>query len=192
MNAKVEISRKAVFLDRDATLNTHPGGGWVVHPDGLELIPGIAPPLKRFAEAGYLLIVITNQRGVALGRLSLETLAEINRKLFDELEAKGVRLDGLYFCPHGDEAGCDCRKPKPGMLLKAAREFGIDLEASWMLGDQDRDAQTAVAAGVTPLLVRSDERTSINVDGVETPILDDLAAAARHILGGQGSPDTAV
>jgi D-glycero-D-manno-heptose 1,7-bisphosphate phosphatase len=174
--------RKAVFLDRDGTLNESPGAGWVLHPDELRIISGVPEALKRLSEAGYLLVIVTNQRGVALGKLTLETLTLIHEKLVDSLEKEGVVIVDIRFCPHGEEDNCDCRKPKPGMLLSAAEDLNIDLERSWMIGDQERDARTAIAAGVRPLLLSSAPMDEIVLDVGRISVFKGLPDAVDFIL----------
>lgn len=148
--------QRAVFLDRDGTLNEFVG--FLTRPEQLTLIPGAAEAVRAINRAGYLAIVVTNQPVIARGECTFETLAAIHEKLETELGRKGAFLDGLYYCPHHPDRGfegeraaykkaCDCRKPEPGMLLRAAADFHIDLAHSVMIGDSDRDVETGEKAG---------------------------------------------
>ena len=152
----------AVFLDRDGTLNVFKG--YISEPDAIELIDGAAHAVRRINEKGYLAVLATNQPVVARGACSPEMLDRIHCRLEALLGEEGAYLDGVYFCPHHPDKGfagenplyktdCDCRKPKPGMLLRAAKEMNIDLSASYMVGDAQTDVQTARNAGCRPVLL---------------------------------------
>lgn len=154
--------QRAVFLDRDGTLNVK--NGFVTSPEQLELIPGAGEAVRRINEAGFLAILITNQPVIARGECTEQTLKEIHNKLETLLGEHGAYLDAIYYCPHHPDGGypgeipslkieCDCRKPAPGLLLKAARDFHIDLASSYMAGDSWRDAACAVNAGCTPIFL---------------------------------------
>lgn len=155
----------AVFLDRDGTLNVFKG--YISDPDAIELIDGAAEAVRILNEKGYLAVLATNQPVVARGACTIETLDRIHCRLEALLGEKGAYLDGSYFCPHHPDKGfegedplyktdCDCRKPKPGMLLRAAAELRIDLAASYMVGDAPTDVQTALNAGCRPVLLSAD------------------------------------
>lgn len=148
--------QQAVFLDRDGTINKDVG--FLTDIDSMELIPGAAEAVRKINESGYLAVVVTNQPVIARGELTFEQLQEINNKLETLLGKEGAYIDALYFCPHHPDKGfagerlaykcnCDCRKPKPGMLLHAAEDFNIDLSLSYMAGDSDRDVQAGIQAG---------------------------------------------
>ncbi|MDR0475849.1 MAG: D-glycero-beta-D-manno-heptose 1,7-bisphosphate 7-phosphatase [Treponema sp.] len=154
------IKQKAVFLDRDGTINTF--NGFVTKPEGFELIDGAAEAIKKINSLGYLAIVITNQPVIARGEADLETLDLIHMKMETELGKKGAYIDGLFYCPHHPDKGfpgeqikykinCTCRKPKPGMILQAAEKYNIDLAESFMVGDDMCDVQAGVNAGCTPI-----------------------------------------
>lgn len=154
--------QKAVFLDRDGTINIYKG--FLRHIDDFELIPGIAEAIKKINASGYLCIVVTNQPVIARGEVTVNELDTIHKKMETELGLKGAYIDGLYYCPHHPHKGydgevpelkieCDCRKPKPGMLLKAAKDFNIDLSQSYMVGDSENDIKAGMAAGCTSILV---------------------------------------
>ena len=154
--------QKCVFLDRDGTLNKYVS--FLRDIDQLELLPGAAEAVRRINASGYLAIVITNQPVIARGEVTVPQLQEIHNKLETMLGREGAYLDAIYYCPHHPHKGyegevpelkfdCDCRKPKPGMLLKAAEDFHIDLSASYMVGDGDDDVLCALNAGCTPVKI---------------------------------------
>lgn len=154
--------QKAVFLDRDGTLNRYVG--FLRDIDEFELIPGVAEAVCRLNASGYLVIVVTNQPVVARGEVSQAELERIHMKLETELGHEGAYLDGLYYCPHHPDKGfagevpelkvdCDCRKPKPGLLLRAAEDFNIDFAASWMVGDSRNDIGCGQQAGTHTALL---------------------------------------
>lgn len=159
--------QKAIFLDRDGTLNKYVD--FLRDIEQFELIPGTEDAIRKINESGYLAIVVTNQPVIARGEVSLEELEEIHNKLETLLGLKGAYVDAIYYCPHHPHKGyegerpeykieCDCRKPKPGMLLKAAENFNIDLSQSWMIGDGENDIKAGIAAGCkTVLLSEKDE-----------------------------------
>ena len=154
--------QKAVFLDRDGTINKYVG--FLRNIDDFELIEGIAEAIRKINESGYLAIVVTNQPVVARGEVSFEELEEIHNKMETLLGEEGAYLDAIYYCPHHPHKGyegerpelkidCDCRKPKPGMLLKAAADFNIDLSQSWMVGDGENDVKAGRNAGCKTALI---------------------------------------
>jgi D-glycero-D-manno-heptose 1,7-bisphosphate phosphatase len=152
------MAQKAIFLDRDDTLIEDPG--YINHPDQVKLIKGVARALVEFKELGYVLIVVSNQSGVARGIVSEEGLAEIHDRLKELLAKEGAFLDQIYYCPfHPDgvidryRKESDLRKPKPGMLLTAADEMDIDLGQSWMIGNSDRDIIAGSQAGCSTILI---------------------------------------
>ena len=136
----LDIARVAVFLDRDGVINRRaPEGEYITDPDDFELLPGVAAALKSLTDAGAVLFVATNQRGVARGLLSEQTLAEIHGRMAVDLACSGVRLEGVYACPH-EEGECDCRKPGIGLMLHAQAEHPwIDFARSHVVGDSMRD-----------------------------------------------------
>lgn len=152
------MSRAAVFLDRDGTLNVEID--FVRTPDELRLIPGAGRALRHLNDLGLLTCVISNQSGVARGFFTEEDLGPIHARLVEELARDGGRLDRIYYCPHHPTMGiapydvdCQCRKPRPGMLLRAAEELGIDLAASYVVGDRLGDMKAGRAVGATAILV---------------------------------------
>lgn len=154
--------QKAIFLDRDGTINKYVG--FLRNIDDFELIDGVAEAIRKINESGYLAIVVTNQPAIARGEVSFEELEEIHNKMETLLGKEGAYLDAIYYCPHHPHKGyegerpelkidCDCRKPKPGMLLKAAADFNIDLSRSWMVGDGENDIQAGINAGCKTVLL---------------------------------------
>ena len=157
--------QKAVFLDRDGTINKYVG--FLRNIDEFELMDGVTDAIKKVNASGYLAIVVTNQPVIARGEVSFEELEEIHNKMETLLGKEGAYLDAIYFCPHHPHKGyegerpelkfdCDCRKPKPGMLLNAARDFNIDLSQSWMIGDGENDIKAGQNAGCQTALIGSE------------------------------------
>jgi D-glycero-D-manno-heptose 1,7-bisphosphate phosphatase len=146
--------RRAVFLDRDGTLirDRHHLGD----PEGVELLPGTAETLAALQAVGALLVVVSNQSGIGRGLYTAAAVERVNERLASLLAEHGISLDGIYVCPHAPDDGCDCRKPQPGLLVRAADELGIDLAASILVGDAHRDIEAAAAVGVQALRVRKD------------------------------------
>ncbi len=158
--------QKAVFLDRDGTINKYVG--FLRNIDDFELLEGVADAIKKINESGYLAIVVTNQPVIARGEVTFDELQEIHNKMETLLGKEGAYLDAIYFCPHHKDKGfkgeipelkfdCDCRKPKPGMILKAAEDFNIDLNSSWMIGDGENDIQAGKNAGCMTALIGTDD-----------------------------------
>lgn len=154
--------QRAVFLDRDGTINKYVG--FLRDIDEFELIDSVAGAIRRINESGYLAIVVTNQPVIARGEVSYAQLQQIHNKMETLLGREGAYLDAIYYCPHHPHKGydgeipelkidCKCRKPKPGMLLKAARDFNIDLTSSWMIGDGENDIKAGRAAGCKTALI---------------------------------------
>jgi histidinol-phosphate phosphatase family protein len=140
--------KKAAFLDRDGVINRKPPEGkYVTRWEELEILPGVPEAIVLLTRAGYCVLAVSNQRCVAKGLLTVSELESIHERLCQELETKGAHLTKIYYCPHDNNPPCSCRKPAPGMLLKAARENGIKLESSWMVGDSEVDIQAGRRAG---------------------------------------------
>jgi D-glycero-D-manno-heptose 1,7-bisphosphate phosphatase len=145
--------RKAAFLDRDGTLNQPPAAGqYITDPDDLCLLDGVVDAVDELRQEGYACVVVSNQRGVALGHLSESDLAAIDSRL-----RKLVALDGAYYCTHHLDARCGCRKPEPGLLIRAAEELELDLTTSLMIGDSDSDLEAGRRAGCISLKVASED-----------------------------------
>ena len=137
---------RAVFLDRDGVL-TRERQDYVKNPEELEILPGIDGPLREIRQRGFRIVVVTNQSVVGRGLTSREELSRIHEKLRLELANRGCTVDAIYYCPHRPEEGCGCRKPEPGLILEAAKDLGIDVRSSWMIGDKEIDLEAARRAG---------------------------------------------
>jgi D-glycero-D-manno-heptose 1,7-bisphosphate phosphatase len=178
-------SRRAVFLDRDGVLDRRPPPHeYVTSVEALEVLPGVPEAVASLRAAGYLPIVVSNQRGVARGLVGEEVLAAIERKLLDA----GVAVEAFYYCRHDLDEGCDCRKPRPGLLLQAAREHGVDLRASVMVGDEETDVEAGRAAGCRTVRIGPAGTTT-----AADVLASDLAAAAELVaarFGGAPGPAT--
>jgi D-glycero-D-manno-heptose 1,7-bisphosphate phosphatase len=152
--------KRAVFIDRDGTISEEVG--YINHASRFRLFPYAASAIKHLNENGWLAIVTTNQAGVARGYFSEDMIKTVHAAMTKGLEGGGARLDAIYYCAHHPSVGetpyrvdCDCRKPKPGLISRAARDFDIDLDASWMVGDRYSDIELARNAGVQSAFVLS-------------------------------------
>ena len=148
---------RAVFIDRDGTLSEEIG--YVNHVSRFRLLPRSAEAIKKLNDAGIAAVIITNQAGVARGYFPEERILEVHKRMEELLADGGAKLDGIYYCPHHPSAGeppyradCDCRKPKPGLLLRAAKELDIDIKNSYMIGDKFSDVELAHNAGCKGIL----------------------------------------
>ena len=145
------------FLDRDGVLNRRPPvAAYVRRPEDVEWLPGALDAVRRLSEAGIRLIVVSNQAGVARGAMTMADLAAVEERMQADVTAAGGRIESFLYCPHGWDDGCDCRKPRPGMLYEAQRQFDLDLSRTPFVGDDERDGQAAEAAGCPFLLVTDD------------------------------------
>ena len=136
---------RAVFLDRDNTLIFDPG--YIHEAEKVRLLEGVGRGLRLLKEAGYLLIVVSNQSGIGRGYYTPKEFWEVNERLQELLKPHGVRIDDFFFCPHRPDEGCSCRKPATGMVEEAARKWGIELGESFVIGDKDSDVELAFRAG---------------------------------------------
>jgi len=178
----------AAFIDRDGVINVE--HGYVHRAEDFELIPGVPQGLAQLAAAGYRLVVVTNQSGIARGRYTVADMDKLHEHMRTVLLEHRVQLAGIYYCPHlpgGSVAEyaieCDCRKPAPGLLLQAARELGLDLNRSVIVGDKASDIQAGRAAGVAfKVLVRSGHDFDAAAEGLADAVADDLGSAAQIIL----------
>ena len=180
---------KAVFLDRDGTVTVEKGH--LGNPDDLELHAGAADAIRRLREAGWSVFVVTNQSGVARGMFTEEELASVHFRMVAMLGAEGASIDGLYSCPHHPEGrvleyavDCDCRKPRPGLILQAAREHGVDLASSVIVGDARRDIDAGRSAGLAAcvlVLTGHGAETAKTIHGADA-VVADIQAAADWIL----------
>ena len=177
---------RAVFLDRDGTINVDVH--YLGDPAKFKIYPGVAQGVKRLQDAGFLIIVITNQSGIARGYYGLGTLGAIHRQMREELGATGVKVNGIYFCPHHPDDGCQCRKPGTGMLEQAIAEYDIDAARSYMLGDKPKDAGAGQNVGAMGILIpEPNERDALmkeRKNWVAEPdyLADDFTDAVNWIL----------
>lgn len=173
---------KLVILDRDGTIN-HDSDSHVKSTEEWSPIEGSLEAIARLTQAGYRVVVATNQSGIARGLFDTTTLIAIHDKLQKAVAQAGGRIDAFFFCPHAADSDCDCRKPKPGMLLEIARRFNVALADVYMVGDAQRDLEAAAAAGAKPVLVLTGKGGKTKSDGkmpAGTEVFPDLAAFARR------------
>jgi D-glycero-D-manno-heptose 1,7-bisphosphate phosphatase len=183
-----ESARRAVFLDRDGTINEE--REYLHRVEEFRFIDGVPRAIARLNDAGFLVLVVTNQSGVARGYYDLAAVERLHRHIDAELASRGARVDGWYVCPHHPREGvnehvrpCDCRKPLPGMLLQGAGQFGLDLQSCFMVGDKEADVAAALAAGCTPILVRTGYGAALEASlPAGVTVADDLAAAVELIM----------
>ncbi len=177
-------ARRAVFLDRDGTLNVEVP--LVASPGDLIPIEGAGAAVRHINESGLMAILVTNQAAIARGAYDTAALGRIHRKLRAVLARDGAHLDAIYYCPHHPDWGspCNCRKPRPGMLFAARRDFEIDLSESWVIGDSTKDIGLARNAGARSILVRTGKAGSDAGPGA-TPdrVFDTLGEAATFVTG---------
>ena len=178
---------RAVFLDRDGTINeeiVHPEPDQFAprHPDEFKLVSGVGGAIKLLNEAGFKVVVVTNQAGVARGYFTKEILIKIHHKMEKELSKKEAFLDAVYYCPHHPDVGCYCRKPNPGMLKQAAHDLDIDLKESYIIGDKMTDLVPGIKMGCKTILVLTGRGKSVKINKNIDYIASDLYAAAKWIL----------
>jgi D-glycero-D-manno-heptose 1,7-bisphosphate phosphatase len=189
--------QRAVFIDRDGTITTL--DGFVTKPEQLLLKNDSAAAIRMVNESGFLAIVITNQPVIARGECTIEELDEIHRKMETDLGASGAYVDDIFYCPHHPDKGfagerpeykieCECRKPKPGMILAAARKYNIDLSESYMIGDSVKDALAGLRAGCRPALLRETPQSETEtIEGREIPVFSSLYGFTSRILRACGA-----
>lgn len=155
-NDRREVRTPAIFIDRDGVINVKRPGDYVLNWSQFVFVPGIRAALRELLSLGLPLIIISNQAAVGKGLLSIAVLEEITASLHRSLLGDGTALSAAYYCPHKADEDCVCRKPKPGLLFKAAEDFNIDLRRSIFIGDSDIDMQAALAAGCASVLFGAD------------------------------------
>lgn len=178
---------KLVILDRDGVINED-SDEYIKSMEEWLPIPGSLEAIARLHREGYRVVVITNQSGVARGLFQTDTLMLIHAKMIDAVRAKGGDIDSIFFCPHGPDDGCRCRKPLPGLYEEAADRLKINLQGVYAVGDSERDIVVARAVQAQPVLVRTGkgkrtQKKSQQLDGV--PVYDDLAAFTDALLSGE-------
>jgi len=174
--------RRFVLLDRDGTINVEKG--YLLDPDELELVPGAIEALRELTSLGLGMVVVTNQSPLGRGLLTPDGLERIHDRLRELLHAEGVPLLGIYVCPHRPDDGCDCRKPAPGLALRAADEHGFDLRRAFVVGDHRSDVEMGRRVGATTILLRTGhgvEELERGAAAFADHVVDDLPAAAAVI-----------
>jgi len=177
---------KLIILDRDGVIN-YDSDQFIKSPDEWRPIPGSLEAIARLNHAGFRVVVATNQSGLGRGLFDTTAMIAIHDKLYKALAQVGGRLDAIFFCPHAADAGCDCRKPKPGLLAEIGQRFGVELTGVPCVGDSLRDLQAAEAVGAQPILVLSGKGEKTLRQGnfpKNTIIFPDLAFAATALLAG--------
>lgn len=172
---------KAMFLDRDGVINRKAitEDDYVTSWEGMEILPGVPEAIARINQAGFQVIVVTNQRSVAKGLITVADLDSIHRHLSEYLLSKGATINAIYYCPHELEPPCGCRKPEPGMLFSAAREHEIDLTSSWMIGDSEKDVDAGRRAGCKTAMIAPERKSITSKPDI---VADTLFAAVHEIL----------
>jgi D-glycero-D-manno-heptose 1,7-bisphosphate phosphatase len=177
---------KLIVLDRDGVIN-YDSEQFIKSPDEWRPIPGSLEAISRLNHAGFRVVVATNQSGLGRGLFDMATLIAINDKMHKALGQLGGRIDAVFYCPHTADSGCECRKPKPGMLTEIGNRFGVELTGVPCVGDSVRDLQAAAAVEAQPILVLSGKGEKTLRDGVfptNTVIFPDLAFVATALLAG--------
>jgi D-glycero-D-manno-heptose 1,7-bisphosphate phosphatase len=178
---------KLVILDRDGVIN-HDSDAYIKSPEEWRPIAGSLEAIARLHREGYRVIVATNQSGVARGLFDMDMLAKIHAKMVEAVRAKGGEIDSIFFCPHGPDDGCRCRKPAPGLYEEIADRLKVGLDGVYAVGDSERDIEAGRAVAARPVLVRTGKgertlRTSRNLG--EVPVFTDLAAFVDGLLLGK-------
>jgi D-glycero-D-manno-heptose 1,7-bisphosphate phosphatase len=176
--------KRYVLLDRDGTLIRDVG--YPNRPGDYELLDGVAPALRRLADAGWRFAIVSNQSGIGRGYFAFSDYERFHARLLADLADAGIAIDATFVCPHAPEANCECRKPAPGLLWRARDELGVDLAASWLIGDSERDVEAAWRAGLRGA-VRIGVAEPKPSDDPQRLEARDLGEAADHILG-YGAP----
>lgn len=171
---------KAVFIDRDGVINKYLDNDYVKSWHDFAFLPKAREAMKLLANAGWEVIVITNQAGIGKGVMTKKTVEAINARMTAEIEAHGGRIKATYYCPHRSDENCECRKPRPGMLLRAAREHKIDLTDCYLIGDAITDIQAGKAVGCRTVLVRTGRGEGQLKNRDEWPVLPDYIATDIH------------
>jgi D,D-heptose 1,7-bisphosphate phosphatase len=179
---KEQAKRAAVFLDRDGTVIVDVG--YPRDPRQVQLIAGAGSALRTLQQEGFTLVLVSNQSGIGRGWVKPDEAEQVHAQVVASLEGEGVHLDGAYYCPHAPEAGCACRKPSPGMLLRAAQELDLDLSRSFMVGDRASDIEAGKQAGCRGILLRPD---SLAQEGsaIADMVVPDWRGVVSYIVSGK-------
>lgn len=178
--------RPAVFLDRDGVINEN-HHDYVKSWAEFAFLPNVFEPLQRLAQSQFAIVIISNQSAIGRGLTSVAAVEDINRQMVAEVARRGGRIDGLYYCPHRPDENCTCRKPRPGLLQRAAAHLNLDLARSFLIGDAVSDVEAALNAGCHPILVltgRGREQLALLPPAVRARchVSSDLAAAVDYVL----------
>jgi len=165
---------RAVFLDRDGTINRDIS--YCSRPEDFELLPSVPEGIRLLNQHGFKIVLITNQSGIARGYFTEEILAKIHEKMQIDLAKYGAHVDAIYYCPHHPDDNCDCRKPKPKMMLMAASDLDINLKESYLIGDSDTDIEMAIKVGCKAAIIIA------NTTSLANACLDSMKAAAEWII----------
>lgn len=179
---------KMIILDRDGVINED-SDDYIKSVDEWIPIPGSLEAINRLKKAGYLVTVATNQSGISRGLFNEDVLHDINGKMHRLLARRGASVDGIFYCPHGPQDNCTCRKPKPGLLFQIAKQFDINLAETVFVGDSISDIRAAEMANAIPVLVRTGKGEQVMQnypEAVNVPVYDDLAHFARETLRKRG------
>lgn len=175
---------KLVILDRDGVIN-YDSDHFIKSPAEWKPIPGSLEAIARLTQAGYRVVIATNQSGIGRGLFDMETLNAIHEKMHRAVQSSGGRIDAIFYCPHSADSNCNCRKPKPGMFERISACFNVDLVNAWAIGDSMRDLLAARAAGAKPVLVLSGKGRETQKEGgipEDTLVFEDLAAFVDYML----------
>lgn len=183
------MPRSAVFLDRDGVINRD-RSDYVKSWEEFEFLPGVLEAFRLLAPCPHRVVVVSNQSAIGRGLVSREIVDKIHARMTEAIRRGGGRLDAVYYCPHRPDEDCLCRKPRPGLLLQAASELDIDLRASWLIGDDLRDLESAVAAGIRPVLVRTGHgknlpETVLTLAPYRFEVFEDLLEAVTRLGEGR-------
>ena len=178
---------KIILLDRDGVINQD-RPDYIQTTEQLILIPGSAAAIGRLSRAGYKVLIITNQACIGKGLVSIATLTAIHQLISQAVEKEGGTIDQFYFCPHHPDDGCPCRKPKPGMIINAQKDWGFDLKNTWMVGDAVRDMEAASAAGCKTAIVRTGKGEESAATLPALAAFDNLAHFVSFLLDDNPAP----
>jgi D-glycero-D-manno-heptose 1,7-bisphosphate phosphatase len=188
--------RRAAFIDRDGVINEE--REYVHKVEDFVILPGAVAGLKALQDAGFTIVVVTNQAGIGRGLYTEAAFHELTLHMQTLLSESGVHVSGVYFCPHHPTAGlgpyrqdCECRKPRPGMLRRAAREMGLDLSRSVLVGDKMSDVEAGRSAGLAEAVLVETGHALSPADRHEAPVFADLPSAARHLIAATADPERA-
>jgi len=172
--------QKAAFLDRDGVINRKaPGNGYITTWEDMEILPGVPDSIAKLNQAGFRVIVVSNQRCVAKGLITSADLESLHDRMKQFLAEGNARIDAIYYCPHENMPACRCRKPQPGMLFDAARDHDIDLAKSWMIGDSAADIEAGKRAGCQTVLLASGT-TDVKADLIGISLADVVGRIVKH------------